>query len=149
MDEFFVLNISIILFSGFIAGVICKYFKASPLIGYLVVGALIGPGGLDLTRTREYQKELEAEQTRVAQVEKERAATLEHYQELEEADKADPKDFRPESIVQENVNLRREISAIKGELEKQWRQGETLAHVVHNSKLERMHEGHYALEAAN
>lgn len=30
MDEFFVLNISIILFSGFIAGVICKYFKASP-----------------------------------------------------------------------------------------------------------------------
>ena len=85
MDELFVLNISIILFSGFIAGVICKYFKASPLIGYLVVGALIGPGGLDLTRTREYQKELEEEKARIAQVEEESAPTLEHYQELQEA----------------------------------------------------------------
>lgn len=149
MDELFVLNISIILFSGFVAGVICKYFKASPLIGYLVVGALIGPGGLDLTRTREYQKELEAEKARIAQVEEERAATLENYQKLEEASKTESKDFRPDSVVQENVNLRREISEIKNELEKQWKQGETLTHVVHNSELERMHEGHYALEAAN
>lgn len=61
MEDVFILNVSVILLSGFIAGCVCKYFKISPLIGYLLVGALIGPGGLDLTGAKALQKEIESE----------------------------------------------------------------------------------------
>ncbi|MHB1034494.1 MAG: cation:proton antiporter domain-containing protein [Pirellulales bacterium] len=37
----------IILAAGFVAGVLCKKIGVSILVGYLVVGALIGHGGLD------------------------------------------------------------------------------------------------------
>ena len=62
MGEVFILNVSIILLSGFIAGCVCKYFKISPLIGYLLVGALIGPGGLDLTGSKLLRSEIESEE---------------------------------------------------------------------------------------
>ena len=62
MGDVFILNVSIILVSGFIAGCVCKYFKISPLIGYLLVGALIGPGGLDLTGAKTLRSEIESEE---------------------------------------------------------------------------------------
>ncbi len=67
--DLFILNVSIILISGFVAGCVCKYFKISPLIGYLLIGALIGPGGLDLTLSKELKKENagEAKITRLAE----------------------------------------------------------------------------------
>lgn len=69
MVDLFILNVSIILISGFVAGCVCKYFKISPLIGYLLIGALIGPGGLDLTLSKELKKENagEAKITRLAE----------------------------------------------------------------------------------
>ncbi len=62
MGDVFILNVSIILFSGFIAGCVCKYFKISPLIGYLLVGALIGPGGFDLMGAKALHREIESEE---------------------------------------------------------------------------------------
>ena len=58
MENIFILHIAIILGAGLIAGWICKRLNASPLIGYLVVGALIGPGGFDLTGSKEMEKAL-------------------------------------------------------------------------------------------
>ncbi|MBR4977075.1 MAG: hypothetical protein IKY61_08460, partial [Thermoguttaceae bacterium] len=59
MENIFILHIAIILCAGLIAGWICKRFNASPLIGYLVVGALIGPGGFDLTGSKVMKKALD------------------------------------------------------------------------------------------
>ncbi len=39
-------DLLIILTGGFVAGVICKHFHFSTLVGYLIAGALIGQGGL-------------------------------------------------------------------------------------------------------
>ncbi|MBQ7030480.1 MAG: hypothetical protein IJN32_09575, partial [Thermoguttaceae bacterium] len=58
MENIFILHLAIILGAGLIAGWICKRLNASPLIGYLVVGALIGPGGFDLTGSKEMEKAL-------------------------------------------------------------------------------------------
>lgn len=58
MENIFILHIAIILCAGLVAGWICKRWNASPLIGYLVVGALIGPGGFDLTGSKEMEKAL-------------------------------------------------------------------------------------------
>ncbi|MDO5308616.1 MAG: cation:proton antiporter [Planctomycetia bacterium] len=61
MGSYFVFTITVILLSGFIAGWICKRLKASPLIGYLLVGAVIGPGGLDLMGTKDIDRAIESE----------------------------------------------------------------------------------------
>ena len=58
MENIFILHLAIILGAGLVAGWICKRLNASPLIGYLVVGALIGPGGFDLTGSKEMEKAL-------------------------------------------------------------------------------------------
>ena len=48
-------HIAIVLFTGLISGWICKKLNISILIGYLVVGTIIGPGCLDLTATRAHK----------------------------------------------------------------------------------------------
>ncbi|MBQ9128596.1 MAG: cation:proton antiporter, partial [Thermoguttaceae bacterium] len=58
MENIFVLHIAVILGAGLVAGWICKRLNASPLIGYLLVGALIGPGGFDLTGSKEMKRAL-------------------------------------------------------------------------------------------
>ena len=40
-----VLNLLVILFVGLCAGIVCKRFGISVLVGYLVVGAVLGQGG--------------------------------------------------------------------------------------------------------
>ncbi len=62
LGNVFILNVSIILISGFVAGYLCKRFKISPLIGYLLIGALIGPGALDLTGSKALNEELKSEE---------------------------------------------------------------------------------------
>lgn len=58
MENIFVLHIAVILGAGLVAGWICKRLNASPLIGYLIVGALIGPGCFDLTGSKEMKRVL-------------------------------------------------------------------------------------------
>ena len=58
LGQVFLVGVTIILLSGFLAGCICKRFKISPLIGYLLVGALIGPGGLDLLGANKVQEQI-------------------------------------------------------------------------------------------
>ncbi len=86
-SNFFVFHITIILVAGLIAGWICKKFKASALIGYLVVGTIIGPGGLDLTGSKDLERALES-----AEAESVR---------LENAPRPETPPFEPESPVDE------------------------------------------------
>ena len=62
LGHIFIVNITIILASGFIAGYVCKRLKVSPLIGYLLVGALIGPGGFDLLGANNVKAERELQE---------------------------------------------------------------------------------------
>ena len=80
LGGYFVLNITIILVSGLIAGVICKRFKASPLIGYLVVGALIGPGGFDLTGSGAIEKALKSDEAYLQKVQEERPVDADEHE---------------------------------------------------------------------
>jgi monovalent cation:H+ antiporter-2, CPA2 family len=41
-----VINLLLVLVAGLVAGVVCKRLAFSLLVGYLVVGALLGDGGL-------------------------------------------------------------------------------------------------------
>lgn len=45
LDTTLVLNLLVILFVGLCAGIVCKRFGVSVLVGYLVVGAVLGQGG--------------------------------------------------------------------------------------------------------
>jgi len=47
-NEILVLEILIILVAGFISGAVCRYFHISTIVGYLVIGALIGEGSFGL-----------------------------------------------------------------------------------------------------
>jgi CPA2 family monovalent cation:H+ antiporter-2 len=57
----FVKDILIILGAGLVAGIICRKLKLSLLIGYLVVGSVIGVGGLNWIPADDHQLELLAE----------------------------------------------------------------------------------------
>jgi len=57
----FVKDILIILSAGLVAGIICRKLKLSLLIGYLVVGSVIGVGGLNWIPADDHQLELLAE----------------------------------------------------------------------------------------
>ncbi|MCG3198012.1 MAG: putative cation/proton antiporter YbaL [bacterium] len=46
MEHLWIKDLLVILLAGFAAGAICKRLGVSLLVGYLVVGALIGPGAL-------------------------------------------------------------------------------------------------------
>ncbi len=74
MASYFLLSFSTILFAGFVASWICKKLKVSSLIGYLVVGALIGPGGFDVLGYKDIHKEI-ASAEKLIQWEKERQET--------------------------------------------------------------------------
>lgn len=43
-----IVNLVIILLAGFVAGVVCRKLNVSLIIGYLIVGTVIGAGGLSL-----------------------------------------------------------------------------------------------------
>ena len=157
MSDYFVVNISIILVSGFVAGIVCKYLKASPLIGYLIVGAIIGPGCLDLTNVREYKRTLESVEHRVELEEK----TRENHDKAQEDRAAKRAHDRAETIArragksttlaQENMELRRELAAVEQELAE--RSGRPTRFTTFKNdedieQLAKMREGRYALEAA-
>lgn len=57
----FVKDLLIILGAGLSAGVVCRKLKLSLLIGYLVVGSVIGVGGLNWIPAEDHQMELLAE----------------------------------------------------------------------------------------
>lgn len=44
--EILVLDLIVILAAGFVSGALCRYYQLSTVVGYLIVGALIGDGGL-------------------------------------------------------------------------------------------------------
>jgi len=50
MTDNVIYDLLVILASGLIAGVVCKRFRVSVLIGYILVGVLISPGGIGLIR---------------------------------------------------------------------------------------------------
>lgn len=56
-----VADILIILAAGLFAGILCRYLKMSMLVGYLVVGSVIGIGGLNWIPADDHQLELLAE----------------------------------------------------------------------------------------
>ena len=153
MNEYFIVNIAIILVSGFIAGTICKYLKASPLIGYLLVGALIGPGCLDLTNVREYERTLESVEQSVVLEEKTRQNSEEALEKRSHnrAEAISNRFERPSTLAQENVELRRELATVERELAEQRGRTTRPADSVDNENAEqlaRMREGRYALESA-
>ena len=49
MSGLILFHLTIILTAGFIAGWVCKRLNVSLLIGYMLIGALIGPGGLNIS----------------------------------------------------------------------------------------------------
>lgn len=155
MDYYYlILNITIILFSGFIAGVVCKYLKASPLIGYLIVGALIGPGCLDLTNERAYNRALESETKRVELEQKTRREAIESQREEtqkiaeQRAEKVATRGAQSTSLAQENVELRRELAETEKRLENQQNLNERAAAGERNEELDKMEESRFALEGA-
>ena len=153
MANYFVLNITIILLSGLIAGWICKKLKASSLIGYLLVGALIGPGGLDLTGSGEVEKALESGRETVeltkesnAELAAREAAAASASEEADEETLA-PLDRR--TTIQENVELKRELAEKTHELA----QSESRRVAEHNERelaeqYGEIREEQFALEAA-
>jgi len=46
--EALVLDVIVILTAGFLSGALCRYFHISTVVGYLIIGAMIGEGGLGL-----------------------------------------------------------------------------------------------------
>ncbi len=47
------LNILILLAAAIVLGALCEHFRQSPLLGYLLAGALLGPNALDLLPSHE------------------------------------------------------------------------------------------------
>ena len=52
MDLSLVYDLLIILTAGLLSGLVCKRLRVPTLIGYMLVGVLIGNGGLQLIRER-------------------------------------------------------------------------------------------------
>ncbi len=157
MGAYFVLTITIILVSGLIAGVICKRLKASPLIGYLVVGALIGPGGFDLTGSGAIEKALKSDEAYLKKVEKDKAASEEQLaeQRLDATKKQQEREERlssrvfPRTAEEENFELKEELAAKTEELAA----SESRYAVEHNARerdetVAEIKSGRFALEAA-
>ena len=61
MDLSLVYDLLIILTAGLLSGLVCKRLRVPTLIGYMLVGVLIGNGGLQLIRERSHDIELLAE----------------------------------------------------------------------------------------
>ena len=61
MSQTLIHDLLIILSSGLIAGLICRWLRVSVLIGYLVVGAILGRGVLGLVLDEDHQLEHFAE----------------------------------------------------------------------------------------
>lgn len=57
----FVKDLLIILSAGLVSGIVCRKLRLSLLIGYLVVGSMIGVGGLNWIPADDHQMELLAE----------------------------------------------------------------------------------------
>ena len=55
MDLSLVYDLLIILTAGLLAGLVCKRLRVPTLIGYMLVGVLIGNGGLQLIRERSHE----------------------------------------------------------------------------------------------
>jgi len=53
--ETLILDVLIVLFAGLVAGAICRRLGVSLLVGYLVVGALIGPGVFGLVSAEKHE----------------------------------------------------------------------------------------------
>ncbi len=157
MGGYFVLNITIILVSGLIAGVICKRFKASPLIGYLVVGALIGPGGFDLTGSGAIEKALKSDEAYLQKVQEERPVDADEH-ETAKLDGIQERHNREESsgafvalltVEEENIELKEELA----EKVEALAASESRYAVEHNAHerdeaVSEIKHGRYALEAA-
>ncbi|MFO0818944.1 MAG: cation:proton antiporter [Pirellulales bacterium] len=56
-----ILDLLLVLAAGWVAGVICRRLNTSLLIGYLIVGAVIGGGGLGLVPSQQHELEYLAE----------------------------------------------------------------------------------------
>jgi CPA2 family monovalent cation:H+ antiporter-2 len=56
-----ILDLLLVLAAGWVAGVICRRLNTSLLIGYLIVGAVIGGGGLRLVPSQQHELEYMAE----------------------------------------------------------------------------------------
>ncbi|MBI1246572.1 hypothetical protein GC197_01865 [bacterium] len=52
--EILALNLIVILAAGFVSGAICRYFHFSSIVGYLIAGAIIGGGGLQMLQTENH-----------------------------------------------------------------------------------------------
>ncbi len=52
--EILALNLIIILAAGFVSGAVCRYYHFSSIVGYLVVGAIIGEGGFQILQTENH-----------------------------------------------------------------------------------------------
>ncbi|PQO42039.1 cation:proton antiporter [Blastopirellula marina] len=59
--EILALDLIIILAAGFVSGAFCRYFHFSTIVGYLVVGAIIGEGGLGFLHTDNHDLQMLAE----------------------------------------------------------------------------------------
>jgi len=53
----FVVDLLVVLFSGLLSGVLCKRAEVSLLVGYLIIGAVIGEGGLGLVSQGHHELE--------------------------------------------------------------------------------------------
>ncbi len=120
----FLWNVSIILVSGFVAGCICKRFKISPLIGYLLIGALIGPGGIDLLGSRMLERAAQvSEQSQL--LEDEQQAMLQRLENVEEADfeAAFREEERQLELDAESESTEEELAANSAALDKDFKEG--------------------------
>ncbi|MGB7324831.1 MAG: cation:proton antiporter [Rubripirellula sp.] len=61
MSQSLVHDLLIILTAGLVAGLVCRWLRASVLIGYLIVGAIVGREVLNLVSDQEHQLEQFAE----------------------------------------------------------------------------------------
>ena len=52
MTDNFIYDLLVILAAGLVAGLICKRLRVPSLIGYMLIGVLIGPGGLGWVREK-------------------------------------------------------------------------------------------------
>jgi CPA2 family monovalent cation:H+ antiporter-2 len=61
MNSLIIFDLLIILASGFIAALSCRFLKIPMLVGYIAVGALLGSGGLDWVGSQHHEIEYLAE----------------------------------------------------------------------------------------
>ncbi|MEW4456315.1 cation:proton antiporter [Bremerella sp. JC817] len=52
--EILALNLIVILAAGFVSGAICRYLHVSTIVGYLIAGAIIGNGALQILHTENH-----------------------------------------------------------------------------------------------